>query len=69
VSSTPDGHGIGTERNSERHGLPRFSVQLLLGPLQRGESIPILMKESLIENFLVRSQYASGGHIASPEGG
>src|SRR5260370_31698662 len=24
--------GIGTERNSERHGLPRFSVQLLLGP-------------------------------------
>jgi Nitrile hydratase, alpha chain len=25
-------HGIGTERNSDRGSLPRFSVQLLLGP-------------------------------------
>jgi hypothetical protein len=30
-------HGIGTERNSDRRGLPRFSVQLLLEPLHRLE--------------------------------
>jgi hypothetical protein len=26
---------VGTERNSEHRGLPRFSVQLLLGPQYR----------------------------------
>jgi hypothetical protein len=31
-ASKPGSHGIARKRNSERHGLPRFPVHLLLGP-------------------------------------
>ena len=31
---------IGPERNSDRRGLPRFSVQLLLGPRTRASELP-----------------------------
>ena len=62
-------HGIGTERNSDRGGLPRFSVQLLLGPHRQefwnaGEYHEIVPHEKIVSSMYFSD---SKGNKVEPE--